>query len=583
MYQIYADDVLIYDSTLEDYKIDRGTISLEIGKSGSFTFAIYPDHFFYNQFVELKTVITVYKSGRIVFRGRVLNNTVDYWNNKVLTCEGELGFLQDSIVRPYEFKGSPAALFTKFINDHNSQVDDFKKFKIGTIDIDDANDYINRSTSDYSTTQSMLASALIDSDLGGYFYITHGDDGADPIPTIHYVKDFPKVSSQSIEFGANLKDYVKTTDAADIATAIVPLGSVVDSDNHRLTIKDVNGGLDYVYHAGGVALRGWVFKAVTWEDVTLANNLKTKAEAYLESIVNQNITIELNAIDLHLLDRSIESFNVCDYVHVISKPHDFDAVLLCNKQTLDLLKPENDKVTLGYQTSTFTGANAQMAASVSTIGKTVSTIKQDAESVELSVEELGKSMSAIQLKTDGLTLSVDNGSTSASIQLMAGDENLGEPVEIKMDGLVTFTGLADGSTSINGGCIKTGYISADRIQAGSITLGKLSQAVKDSMGGLSEDEVTTLITDELISSPIIKGGKFEAQSDEIWIEMSCFKAGYGGLEVLNNGQSTFYVYSDYEDDFAAISMLDETFVILQDGVFYAYGNWDFSNATVTGL
>ena len=116
MYKIYADDTLIYDSTLEDYKIGKGQITLETNKSGSFVFSIYPDHFYYDNFIRLKTVITVYKSGKIVFRGRILNDVTDYWNNKTITCEGELGFLQDSIIRPFSFTGTPESLFKKFIS-----------------------------------------------------------------------------------------------------------------------------------------------------------------------------------------------------------------------------------------------------------------------------------------------------------------------------------------------------------------------------------------------------------------------------------------------------------------------------------
>ena len=95
MYKILADDILIYDSTLEDYQIGKGSITLEVNKSGAFVFSVYPNHFYYNEFVRLKTIITVYKSGEIVFRGRILNDVTDYWNNKVITCEGELGFLQE--------------------------------------------------------------------------------------------------------------------------------------------------------------------------------------------------------------------------------------------------------------------------------------------------------------------------------------------------------------------------------------------------------------------------------------------------------------------------------------------------------
>lgn len=417
MYKIFADDTLIYDSTLEDYKIGKGNIDLETNKSGSFVFSIYPDHFFYDKFVRLKTVITVYKSGKIVFRGRILNDVTDYWNNKVITCEGELGFFQDSVIRPFVFTGTPEELFKKFINEHNSQVDDFKKFKIGTITVVDPNNYIARSNSAYESTLSNMNSRLLEDSLGGYFYITHGEDGTDPIPTINYLSDFMKVSSQKIEFGSNLKDYTKTVNAEDIATAIIPLGAEVDdgndnTENPKLTIANVNNGVDYVYNSDAVAIYGWIFKVVSWDNVTTASILKTKAEAYLNDVINQNITIELNAIDLHLLDRSIESFNVCDYVQVVSAPHNFDSTLLCNKQSLDLLKPDNDSLVLGYTYSTFTDTSSKMSTSISKIGniqtsitnitnkmtilnKTVSNTSKDAETALENYQNVSTELSTV--------------------------------------------------------------------------------------------------------------------------------------------------------------------------------------------
>lgn len=391
MYKILADKTLIYDSTIEDYKIVKGSITLETNKSGSFTFSVYPDHFFYDKFIRLKTVITVFKSNKIIFRGRILSDVTDYWNNKVITCEGELGFLQDSIIRPFSFNGTPDELFKKLINEHNSQVDEFKKFKVGSITVVDPNNYISRSNLSYESTLSNLNSRLIEDTLGGYFFITHGENGADEIPTINYLADFTKVSTQTVEFGSNLKNYTKTVKAEEIATAIIPLGAEIETDDtedqkQRLTIASVNGGKDYVYDESGVALYGWIFKVVTFDDVNIASNLKTKAEAYLSSAVQQNITIELNAIDLHLLDHSIESFTIGDYIRVISNPHNFDSTLLCNKQTIDLLKPENDTLTLGYTYSTFTEVSSKVSSSVSKIVK----IQTDVQSVSNRLTALNK-------------------------------------------------------------------------------------------------------------------------------------------------------------------------------------------------
>lgn len=370
MYKIYADTTLIYDSTLDDYKIGKGSISLETNKSGSFTFSVYPNHFYYDKFVRLKTVITVYKANKIVFRGRILNDVSDYWNNKVITCEGEMGFFQDSIIRPFEFIGTPGEFLNKIVSEHNAQADEFKQFKVGVVTVGEEESSIARNNVEYATSFESLEKHLINDTLGGYLYIMHGEDGTERIPTLNYLKDFTKVSSQNIEFGSNLKNYTKTVKAEEIATAIIPLGK------DGLTIRNVNAGIDYIYSPEGVELYGWIYKIVSFNDITDAETLKSTAEKQLEEIVKQNITIELNAIDLHLLDRSIESFNLGDYIHVISKPHNFDEVLLCNKQTIDLLKPENDSLTLGYTYSTFTektSKNANVINSISAMQTTVNT------------------------------------------------------------------------------------------------------------------------------------------------------------------------------------------------------------------
>lgn len=437
MYKIYADDTLIYDSTIDDYKISKGSVTLETGnKSGSLTLGLYPDHFYYDRFVRLKTVITVYRSGKILFRGRVLNDTTDYWNNKTLTCEGELNFLRDSITRPFSYTGDPGGLFRRLIEHHNAQVDEFKRFKVGTVTVVDPNGYINRSNAGYESTLTNLTGRLTDSESGGYLRITHGDDGTDPIPTLHYIADYSNTATQIIEFGSNLKNYTKTVKADDIATVIIPLGAEIDDGdentaNVRLTIEAINGGNDYVYDADAVALYGWIVKVVTWDDVTNAENLKRKAETELKSQRLQNITIELNAIDLHLLDRSIESFNIGDYIRVYSPPHNFDSTLLCNKMTIDILKPSNDSLVLGYSYSTFTETNSKLSSSVTslaTIGAAVSkmssklsvinTTATDANAKATEATETVKTVSTeyqtLSNKVDTLSGTVSNVETIAA-------------------------------------------------------------------------------------------------------------------------------------------------------------------------
>ena len=403
MYKIYADTTLIYDSTLEDYVITKGQITREVNKSGSFVFGIYPDNPFYNRIEKLKTLVTVYKGASIVFRGRVIKEAIGFYNEKTFTCEGELSFLLDSIQRPFEYNGSVADLFRQFINNHNEQVEENKRFTIGQITVVDDNDYINRSNSAYDDTLSNLNSRLIDT-LGGYIHISRGSDGN---PVINWFEDYPYESSQIIEFGENLIDFTKTNNGDMIATALIPLGAKIgDGDESRLTIESVNDGLDYVYNQEAVNKYGWIFKVETWDDVTIASNLLTKANTRLNEMVNQNITIELSAVDLSVMNHSIDDFNLGDYIRIKSAPHNLDDRLLLKKHSMDLLKPVNDKITLGYTYSSFTDTTVSNSTSTSAISKRVEAVEGNYVTNQVIAEEVESLLSAINQTSTAISSEV---------------------------------------------------------------------------------------------------------------------------------------------------------------------------------
>lgn len=90
-----------------------------------------------------------------------------------------------------------------------------------------------------------------------------------------------------------------------------------------------------------------------------------------------------------------------------------------------------------------------------------SEINKTAEEIELKITGLKGQVSSISTKLDSITLSVSNGSTSSTITLSIDGET--QQAKIEMDGLVTFNGLEDGTTEINGGCIKTGTIDAEDV------------------------------------------------------------------------------------------------------------------------
>ena len=145
MYQVYCGGTLLYDPRIEDLTIIDPTVELELNKTGSFRFTLYPDHPYFDQVKPLKSLVTVKKEGRILFRGRAVELEEGFQKELNITCEGELAFLLDSRIRPFDFTGSPEAFLQKLLTEHNSQVEEEKQFKLGNVTVIDPNDYIARS------------------------------------------------------------------------------------------------------------------------------------------------------------------------------------------------------------------------------------------------------------------------------------------------------------------------------------------------------------------------------------------------------------------------------------------------------
>lgn len=383
----FSDDKRILDTSLEQLKLINPKISQEDNKVGSFTFTIYPDHPYYNFIDKMKSIITVYEEGisEPLFRGRVYDEKTGFYNEKQVSCEGELAFLLDSIQRPYTFpdkekgqSGTPAELFIQYINNHNSQVDETRQFKIGNITVTDPNNYIVRSNSDYVSTWDELNAKLIDH-LGGHLWVRHESDGV----YIDYLADFDVLSNQMIEFGKNLLDLQKNIKVDGFATALIPLGAKLKDEEgnetgERLTIKSVNNNVDYVYNAEAVAQYGYIFTTNTWDDVTLASNLKTKGQTYIDNVAQFAASIEVSAADLNgaTIDgevTSVNSFRIGRYVKVNTKPHSIEnQKFIISKLTRELLKPENTKLTLGTTYKTLTEKQLSQAEQLNQYVQTVS-------------------------------------------------------------------------------------------------------------------------------------------------------------------------------------------------------------------
>lgn len=171
---------------------------------------------------------------------------------------------------------------------------------------------------------------------------------------------------------------------------------------------------------------------------------------------------------------------------------------------------------------------AQIKAQVTDeINRIESKVTQTAESFSSQIEDTNGNVTKLSQSLSSMKLSVENGDESSYIGLMV-DGVVVSSQNIAMKGMVTFQGLEDGTTVVNGACIQTGKIKAKYLElSGAISFSDLSdyediQAEIDAAGGLSESQVSTLITDTLVSSPTIVGGKLYAAEEDSYMEFESY-------------------------------------------------------------
>lgn len=308
--------------------------------------------------------------------------------------------------------------FEWLIAQHNNQVEDDKRFYIGVNRGSelDSNNYIYRESTKYPTTWDEINDKIFD-ELGGYLRVRHVDGIryidllSEWVDTNAQVLDFGKtltnytqtddsetIATFVLPLGARMGETGYTYDDGYYKTA----DSVVDSDktyytrsengytkcdddmtsfdrgvnyyeyydtfdetNLSLTIEGLedkeyeSGGYiksgDIIYCESAVKKYGWIGAKYENVDISTKEQLIAKSIISLKDLISPKRTIEIKAVDMHLINPTIKPIRIGEYVRVRSNPHDIDGYFLCTSISLDLNNPENSTYILGTTYDTLTG------------------------------------------------------------------------------------------------------------------------------------------------------------------------------------------------------------------------------------
>ena len=392
MYQIRCDNHILYDPRDEELTVLNPRCSLKVNSVGEGSFTILPNHPHYDKLKKLSSVFEVLQDEEVIFRGRMTNDSRDFYNRLEVDLEGIMGIMNDTIIPPFNFptdfpesglwENEIEYFLNWIVNRHNERQTEFwRRLRIGRVTVKAPDNYLTRVSENYMTTWEAMKTHLLDSPLGGYFCFRYEEDAN----YVDYLADFtdengdPIVNEQQINLGENLLDFTNETDAFGTYSAILPLGGEVGEDDAKTTLtleslpdgdltEDlVKDGL-YIYSKAAVEQYGWIcapLESTTWAEMTDAETLKAKAVEFLSgSAMLQASTITIKAVDLNFTDAEIQSFRLYKNILVNSKAHGIhNAKYPLTQLDIDILNPQNTTIVVGDTAKTLLDINSTNQAS----------------------------------------------------------------------------------------------------------------------------------------------------------------------------------------------------------------------------
>lgn len=631
MYEIYAypygnpdAKLLLYRPNDPQALVLSPKLTREVSKGGSLVFTMTRDHAQYDMLQKLSTVVQVRRDGKEIWRGRVLKHEADFYNRRVVYCEGALSYFNDSSITPFNYKGTLRQFLQHLIDAHNDQVKSkMKCFQLGTVtaalgnlvvQFGDADQY--GVGEDYGKVWDIL-DKLVLKVFGGYFYC--GFDAATGYNVLNYCDqavEAKRQTAQKIEYGRNLLNLSETTDATDLYTRIYPIGNkhTVDTskwyyklmwwrdpskDKHeeRWGIMEADAATVAQYlPASGYSYNleeGWIqndtavqkfgiITRIVELDTDSANDTFAAGVQALQQNYAMKTSYVIRAVDLVDAGYDTDRLDFSMYSHIISKPHSVDAVMLCTKLVEPLEKPAQKEFTFGMTRRTLTDRQVANMGTTNLLVESAYTSEkyhQDMLKRLFAASEQAKKDSdeAAKTATNFLEYTPQNG------LIVRHDSLPGKQVQILNDGIRVMDGSSMVNIQANAISITDGMGSCS-INSGSIIFNGIRNSKifewpyqKDSHGNRI-GEFTAQTTKIDLSSYSSVMLVYDTHKGGTWFASG---GGAGRLTVVLpvNGQTYSYAYPWNTVHWRTVKVSDT-------GITFGSGNErtsDYKNNVITGV
>lgn len=400
-------------------KLAAAQIKRATNSEASFDLTMLPNNPGFDKMHSLTTRIKVIRptTGKIEFVGRVLQPSRGMEDSGLVsasyTCADALDYLHD-VFPPYKtLTGTGAQIITALLGIFNGYpgIEAYKHIAVGniggkasyTLEIGPEKDL-------YDTIHDFVVTVM------GYEMqlrvVGETELYLDVQSTLGTTSDV------TIAITRNLKALQVEEDPTGIITRAIPLGAVKQDNattagsasetvQHRVSLADI-GKPVYIDLPDVMAIYGVQAGPVIFDDVTDANQLTARLQAWAKAQRPVQRKFTVTALDLSILGKAAEDFDMYNYYTVKAPIIGIDEPLRVIGQTIDLINVTSESLTIGdkYKSGTdyaleslkqitstkglvsqvqaLTVVTSESAQAVSDISKTVSAIRTDLSNADLS-------------------------------------------------------------------------------------------------------------------------------------------------------------------------------------------------------
>ena len=228
--------------------VSEGKLTIKETDIDDLELTVNRDNLLFDNVRPMHTHVEVYDDDKLLFRGRAIKPKKEMQSSgrfiRTYTFEDIEAYLLDSIQRFYEAVGlTPKEFLQSLIDVHNSQVPQYKQFKLRNCNVTNNKDDAYRQI-DYPKTRDAIKDKLIN-ELGGYLVTEYKQDGPNMLDYVTDIGNDHK-NDTPIQLAVNMQSASLTIDPTKVITRVIPLGKQLDPQT-----VDVSGENSTVTTGGG--------------------------------------------------------------------------------------------------------------------------------------------------------------------------------------------------------------------------------------------------------------------------------------------------------------------------------------------